>query len=647
MKSFALPAVTTALLLAAFTARAAPESAVAPVPVKDSKWNGYTQHNFAIGGHGAYVVSPNVAAPGNPWIWRTAWPGYHYEVDLELVRCGYHIGYIEVVDMLGSEPSLDLMDKFYDQVRAQWGLAEKPAIEPNSRGGLHAYRYAARHSGRVACILGDVPVMDFKSWPLKHPGSKGNWPQVIQGYGFESDAEAMAYTGNPVDQLAPIAKAKIPLRHTICLTDHVVPPEQNTLEAKRRLQKMGWDLEVVAVPDSKDCEGHHFPFPKAHASARFVMNHADVRPAAGREYFEVRDGLANSRAQFEGKKVGRVAFLGGSITYNGGWRNELMDYLRKKFPETKFEFIAAGIPSVGSNGHAFRLEKDIFKDGPVDLLFVEAAVNDGGNIKGKPDLMLRSMEGVIRHAREKNPQTDIVQMHFISGESLADRAAGKVPEAVDPHEKVAAHYHCTSLDLTQECADRIKAGQFTWASGFHSDVHPPAYGQRVYANGMMRMLDAGFATAADPKPHAMPEKMLDDASYARGRYAKLEDAKLGKGFTLDPKWRPAKSGTRDGFANVPALVAAEPGAEFTYDFAGNAFGLFLAAGYDTCVLEFSVDGAPFKKFDTYSAWSGSLHLPWPVMLADGLKDGQHRITVRTTADAKDRTALHVVHVLVN
>jgi len=640
--------VAAAMHIAGLSLAAAetPASAAAALPVQDSQWHSFTKHQFSLQGCPAYVVAPAVAAPGNPWIWRTAWPDYHAEVDLELLRCGYHVGYIEVVDLLGCDRSLDLMDAFYTQVRAQFGLALKPALEPNSRGGLHAYRYAARRPERVACILGDVPVMDFKSWPRKHPGSQGNWLQVLASYGFKNDAEALAYQGNPIDQLEAIAKAKIPLRHTICLTDHVVPPEDNTLEAKRRLQKLGWDLEVVAVPESKDCEGHHFPFPEASASARFVMNHADVLPT-GREFFQLRDGLANANAKFSQGKTGRVAFLGGSITFNGGWRDELMLYLKQKFPATQFEFIAAGISSVGSNGHAFRVENDIFKNGPVDLLFVEAAVNDGGNIRGKPDLMLRSMEGVIRHCRRTNPQTDIVQMHFVSGEALADRAAGKVPEAVAQHEKVAAHYACVSLDLTQECAERIKAGQFTWASGFSSNVHPPAYGQRLYANSMMRMLDAGFAVAAAPQAHATPTTKLDEASYDQGRYGKLEEARLGPGFKLEPKWTPAQGATRPGFAQVPALVAAGPGAQFSYDFEGTAFGLFLAAGYDTCVLEFSVDAGPFQKLDTFSPWSASLHLPWPVILTDGLKPGKHSIVVRTTADAKNRSALHVVHLLVN
>lgn len=609
--------------------------------------NGYIRQSFTIDGHPAYLVSPSVAAPGKPWIWRTSFPDYHAEVDLELLRCGYHLGFIDVVDMLGSDASLDLMDRFYEQVRTQWGLAPKPALEPCSRGGLHAYRYAARHPERIACIVGDVPVMDFKSWPFKRPEAKENWQQVIKSYGFESDAEAMSFTGNPIDQLAPIAKAKIPLRHTVCLTDGIVPPEANTFEAKRRLQRIGWDLEVVTVKESSEAGGHHFPLPEVFESARFVMDHADVLPA-GHDYFQLRDGLSNSKALFANRKTGRVVFLGGSITFNGGWRDELMSYLKRKFPETKFEFIAAGIPSVGSNGHAFRLEQDVFAKGPVDLLFVEAAVNDGGNIPGQPALMLRAMEGVVRHARAVNPLTDIVQMHFVSGEALSDYAANKLPDAIGQHERVAVHYGCVSLDLAMECADRIKDGELTWAGDFHGDVHPPPYGQRLYSNSMMRMLDAAFASATPPGPHQMPGTMLDAASYSDGRYGLLENARLGKGFTLDPKWHPAKGGeTRAGFVDVPALVASEPGSEFSYDFTGTAFGLFLAAGYDTCVVEFSVDRAPFKKLDTFSHWSGSLHLPWPVMLADGLAPGKHQVAIRTTAEVKERTALHVIHVLLN
>ena len=47
----------------------------------------------------------------------------------------------------------------------------------------------------------------------------------------------------------------------------------------------------------------------------------------GHDYFELRDGLANSRRTFEHTHAGRVVFLGGSITAGGAWRQHTCDYL--------------------------------------------------------------------------------------------------------------------------------------------------------------------------------------------------------------------------------------------------------------------------------------------------------------------------------
>ena len=75
----------------------------------------------------------------------------------------------------------------------------------------------------------------------------------------------------------------------------------------------------------------------------------------------------------------------------------------------------------------------------MDLLFVEAAVNDTTN-EPDPNRMLRGMEGIVRHARLANPLIDIVQMHFVMPEHIADYSQGRTPASVAQHERVAAHY---------------------------------------------------------------------------------------------------------------------------------------------------------------------------------------------------------------
>jgi sialidase-1 len=620
--------------------------------VTAADWHGYTKRSFPFMDKPCFVVEPRIAAPGKPWVWRTSWPDYHPEVDWELLHNGCHVAHIDCVDMLGCDAALDRMDRFYAQVRATWGLAETYALEAVSCGGLHAYRYAARHPGRVACLYADTPVMDLKSWPLQWPEHDGHLQGALKHYGFDSIDALKAYRGNPVDCLAPLAEARIPIRHVISLDDQVVPPGANTLEAQRRLQALGHDMEVITVArGTRSSHGHHFTLPEVFRSARFILRHAQGLPR-GTEYFKLRDGLANAFDTFTRTRAGRVAFLGGSITFNGGWRDEVMRYLKKRFPGTAFEFIAAGIPSLGSVPHAFRLDKDVLGRGDIDLLFVEAAVNDATNIPDRPDLMRRGMEGVVRHARLAQRRGDVVVMHFAMPEHVACYRSGGTPVAVAQHEAVAAHYRCPSLDLARETADRILAGEFTWEGEF-LNVHPSPYGQLVYANSMTRWLDAGFdqAARAAPRRHVVPRSLLDRRSYVRGRQQAIGDAAIVKGFRLDPAWVPADGvATRAGFVNVPALVADAPGAECTLAFEGTAVGLLLAAGPDAGVVAFRVDRGRWKTADTFTPWSERLHLPWALMLDDSLKKGRHTLRLRLTPQRHSKgkgTALRVLQFLVN
>jgi len=619
-------------------------------PAPAAQWNGYARKTFSIADHACFVTEPKVAAPGRPWIWRTSFPDFHPKVDLELLRSGWHVGFIDCVDMLGCDVSLDLMDRFYAQVTKEHRLSKRPALEGVSRGGLHAYRYAARRPERVACIYADTPVMDLKSWPRKWQGSLKEWGDALQWYGFKSDSEAMAFTRNPLDLLEKLAAAKIPLRHVISLSDQVVPPEENTLEARRRLQKHGWEMDVVTVKEgTKESNGHHFPLPEVFLSARFIMGHTTVLPK-GSEYFNLRDGLNNSHARFERDKTGRVVFLGGSITAMSGWREEVIRYLQQRFPETKFDFVSAGVPSLGSVPHAFRLERDVLSRGPVDLLFVEAAVNDSTNVPDSAPA-LRGMEGVVRHARMANPRTDIVHMHFVMPEYIADYKNGRVPVSIAQHEKVAEAYGNASLNLAREVTDRIDARQFTWSDDF-KDLHPSPYGHGVYTNSITRMLDAAYGKpVVNVKEHPLPASPLDPSSYFQARLVSPEKAANLKGFKVVPDWTPTiPKETRAGYVHVPTLAGTTPGAAFEFEFDGSAAGLMIGAGPDAGIIEVSVDGGVARKIDTFTAWSESLYLPWAVLFPGDLKPGRHTARVRLVADHNPKsagTALYVFNLMVN
>ncbi len=366
-------------------------------------------------------------------------------------------------------------------------------------------------------------------------------------------------------------------------------------------------------------------------------------------YHIVRDGLQNSFIKFSKQKKGRVAFLGGSITYNPGWRDSISSYIEKRFPETEFEFIAAGIPSMGSTPGAFRLKPDILSKGKIDLLFVEAAVNDPTNGRLSTE-QIRGMEGIIRHARSSNAKMDIITLHFVDPDKMEDYNIGQTPEVIKNHELVAKHYQVSSINLAKEVTDRIHAVEFTWEDDF-KDLHPSPFGQIIYYNSIKSMLEFVWVNeGVKIKKHPMPKK-IDVFSYDRGTLIRIEKAQIIQGWSTVESWKPSeKVGTRAGYVNVPMLISEKPGSELTLKFKGKAIGIAVAAGPDAGIIEYSIDGGNIKKLDLFTPWSSQLHLPWYYVLDAELSSSKHTITIKTRHEKNENSkgnACRIKHFFIN
>ena len=125
-----------------------------------------------------------------------------------------------------------------------------------SRGGLYCYNWAIANPGKVSCIYADAPVCDFKSWPGgkgKGKGDPANWVRVLELWKFPDEAAALAWTGNPVDHLAPLAQHQVPLLHVFGDADEVVPWEENTGLIASRYEALGGSITLIRKPGT----GHH------------------------------------------------------------------------------------------------------------------------------------------------------------------------------------------------------------------------------------------------------------------------------------------------------------------------------------------------------------------------------------------------------
>ena len=594
---------------------------------KKSDWQGFERYQFSVAGRRCWVVTPKAAAEGRPWIWRARFFGHQPQADIALLKEGFHLAYCDVGGLFGSPQAVGYWNAFYQFVTDKHGLARRPALEGMSRGGLIIYNWASANPEKVACIYGDAPVCDFKSWPGgkgKGKGGGGAWLACLKAYGL-TEADALAYRHNPIDNLKPLARAGVALLHVVGDADVVVPVEENTAIIESRYKKLGGEIRVIHKPGV----GHHpHSLKDPGPIVAFVLKH--TRPNV-----RARGRLDNSRIRFEKDKRGHVAFIGGSITEMNGYRPMVCQGLEKRFPGTKFTFTAAGISSTCSTTGAFRLGRDVLARGPVDLFFIEFAVNDDGDAGHPRRECLRGMEGIVRQVRRHNPNADMVITHFVSPRLLAQLQAGRTPVSIRAHDDVASHYRISTIHLAKEIAEQITAGKITWRQ--FGGTHPNRFGNRICTDMIERLLGKAWneplAKAAPPRAHAMPDRPLVALHYGNGRFVDPGQATLKSGWKIrTPDWKAIAGGKRSRFTRIPMLCGHQPGSGLTLKFSGTAVGAYVVAGPDAGVLEARVDGGEFRPVNLYHRYSKGLHYPRTVMFATDLSTGDHVLTLRIAGE---------------
>jgi len=346
----------------------------------------------------------------------------------------------------------------------------------------------------------------------------------------------------------------------------------------------------------------------------------------------IRRYLDRSRHQFEANNRGRVAFLGGSITEMNGYRPLVESWLQRQFPQSEFDFINAGISSTCSHTGAFRFRRDVLCRGPVDLLFVEFAVNDDQDAGHSGDDCIRGMEGVIRQALASHPGMDIVMVHFVNESMLQTIQNGGEPLSSQRHESVARRYGVSSVYLSRHVARAIQAGHLTWKN--YGGTHPGPAGNELAAKLVCQLLEQGWRSGCplrESENYTLPP-LIDETSFTRGRLVSAADAEV----TLSPNWQRSvpdwkrlPGSKRKRFLNEVMLHTEGDSGALSYQFDGVAIGAYLLAGPDTGTVRYRIDNGEWQTMDLLHRHSKRLHYPRTVMFGVGLVRGQHLLELKT------------------
>jgi pimeloyl-ACP methyl ester carboxylesterase len=160
------------------------------------------------------VVVPWRPAFGNPWSWQGCYWDHQPQVEIELLKRGFHVAYVSANANLKPDKT---WDAWYAFLTERHGLSKTPNFVGMSRGGEYAYTWATTHPTKVSCIYADNPGIN---------------------------PEALA-------RLHDLAAADVPLLHVCGSIDPLLGRSSSTIETI--YQQFGGRISVMI----KEGAGHH------------------------------------------------------------------------------------------------------------------------------------------------------------------------------------------------------------------------------------------------------------------------------------------------------------------------------------------------------------------------------------------------------
>ena len=363
----------------------------------------------------------------------------------------------------------------------------------------------------------------------------------------------------------------------------------------------------------------------------------------------LRKGLPNVFAKLQKGGEVNVAYFGGSITAQPGYRVKTFDWLGKEFPQAKLKEINAAIGGTGSDLGVFRNGQDVLAHRP-DLVFVEFAVNDAG---ASPEQILRCMEGIVRQTWRANSATDICFVYTIANNMIDEWKEGKLPRSVTAMEQLADHYGIPSIHFGREIAKLAVADRLVRAAPLPKtdaeraalgdkvvfapdNVHPHVEtGHQIYFESAVKGFTA-MKSMGQPFAHEIGAPLVADHLEA-AKLVPFGKAKKSAGWEILPADHKLAKSYGKRLPEIWHTNQAGQTAEFS--FKGTSVGLYDLVGPDCGQLVVTLDGKaaekPTPRFDSYCTY----HRLASFFPSRSLPDGVHTVKIEIHPDQPDKAAI--------
>ncbi|MBP5640424.1 MAG: ROK family protein [Victivallales bacterium] len=313
----------------------------------------------------------------------------------------------------------------------------------------------------------------------------------------------------------------------------------------------------------------------------------------------------------------KIGVLGGSITAGAScsvpekrYHGVLLDYLKKRYPNSLFSLVNCGIGATDSVYGAFRAERDLLVHKP-DLVILEFAVNDRDD-----SLWAASYEGVIRQILAMGCPLILLFMTHNH-----QRNCQRFQEVI------GRHYSLAMVSFHDAIMPELMNGSLRWDDLSPDSVHPNPAAHSFAGKLICALLNQISALPSGPLM-VMPQKLISD---------EFQQTFLLEKDTFCPEennnWKKIADDDPRGNRFAKRWFASIPGSQMRFSFEGISLWVsYLGIEGPVGRISVQVDNAAPVMIDSYFPhdWQGPKQFWIPVV--SSLPQGKHQAVITLLDD---------------
>lgn len=219
-------------------------------------FHGFEQKEFIFEGRKAVLVFPPQPEAHGNWLLKTEYWDAFPEIELEMVRRGYHLAYLQNTSRFAPQADCDAKARFAAFLHREYGLRTRCVPVGMSCGGAHAVVFAGTHPECVACVYIDAPVLNYCDFPgrLSDAECETVWErEFLQTYPGMTRAKLLQFDRHPMNYIDALKAAQIPILLLYGTQDETVRYDCNG----RWLADAYRDAPELLTVIPRNLQGHH------------------------------------------------------------------------------------------------------------------------------------------------------------------------------------------------------------------------------------------------------------------------------------------------------------------------------------------------------------------------------------------------------